>query len=134
MALTGIVFAMAFVMVQFSAIAYSPRLVLWLARDPVLFNSLGIFAATFVYALVTLGWVDRGGSGTVPLFSTLAVGAMVLISMLLFARLVQSMGNLQITSVLAGNRRERKEGHWRDVRASRWQTQTARRTSAKGRG
>ena len=33
MALTGIVFAMAFVMVQFSAIAYSPRLVLWFARD-----------------------------------------------------------------------------------------------------
>ena len=32
MALTGIVFAMAFVMVQFSAIAYSPRLVLWFAR------------------------------------------------------------------------------------------------------
>ena len=30
MALTGIVFAMAFVMVQFSAVAYSPRLVLWL--------------------------------------------------------------------------------------------------------
>jgi uncharacterized membrane protein len=33
-ALTGIVFAMAFVMVQFSAIAYSPRLVLWIARHP----------------------------------------------------------------------------------------------------
>ena len=29
MALTGIVFAMAFVMVQFSAIAYSLRLVMW---------------------------------------------------------------------------------------------------------
>jgi uncharacterized membrane protein len=38
MALTGIVFAMAFVMVQFSAIAYSPRLVLWFARDQVLFS------------------------------------------------------------------------------------------------
>jgi hypothetical protein len=36
MALTGVVFAMAFVMVQFSAIAYSPRLVLWFARDRVL--------------------------------------------------------------------------------------------------
>ena len=36
MALTGIVFAMAFVMVQFSAIAYSPRLVLWFARDRML--------------------------------------------------------------------------------------------------
>ena len=86
MALTGIVFAMAFVMVQFSAIAYSPRLVLWLARDPVLFNSLGIFAATFMYALFTLGWVDRGGSGTVPLFSTLIVGAMVIISRASYSR------------------------------------------------
>ena len=32
-ALTGIVFSLAFVMVQFSATAYSPRLVLWVARD-----------------------------------------------------------------------------------------------------
>jgi uncharacterized membrane protein len=51
MALTGIVFAVAFVMVQFSAIAYSPRLVLWFARDQTLFHSLGIFVATFVYSL-----------------------------------------------------------------------------------
>jgi hypothetical protein len=36
MALTGIVFAMAFVMAQFSAIVYSPRLVLWFARDRML--------------------------------------------------------------------------------------------------
>src|SRR5262249_39650562 len=70
MALTGIVFAMAFVMVQFNAIAYSPRLVLWFARDRALFHSLGVFSATFVYALFTLAWVDRGGSGKVPLFST----------------------------------------------------------------
>src|SRR5437667_5011318 len=62
MALMGIVFALAFVMVQFSAIAYSPRLVLWFARDQSLFHSLGIFAATFLYSLFTLGWVDRGGN------------------------------------------------------------------------
>ena len=54
MALTGIVFAMAFVMVQFSAIAYSPRLVLWFARDRMLFHALGAFMATFVYALFLL--------------------------------------------------------------------------------
>jgi uncharacterized membrane protein len=54
MALTGIVFAMAFVMVQFSAIAYSPRLTLWFARDPVVFHSLGAFSATFMLALSTL--------------------------------------------------------------------------------
>jgi uncharacterized membrane protein len=62
MALTGIVFAMGFVMVQFSAIAYSPRLVLWLARDRMLFHALGTFSATFIFALATLAWVDRGGA------------------------------------------------------------------------
>jgi hypothetical protein len=36
MALTGVVFSLVFVMVQFSAIAYSPRLVLWIVRDRVL--------------------------------------------------------------------------------------------------
>src|SRR6266404_3593431 len=47
-ALTGIVFSLAFVMVQFSATAYSPRLVLWIARDPVMSHALGIFTATFL--------------------------------------------------------------------------------------
>ena len=100
MALTGIVFAMAFVMVQFNAIAYSPRLVLWFARDRMLFHALGAFAATFIYALFALAWVDRGGSGTVPLFSCLLVGIMLIVSMLLFSQLVQKLSDLQITRVL----------------------------------
>jgi len=100
MALTGIVFAMAFVMVQFSAIAYSPRLVLWFARDRMMFHALGVFTATFVYALFTLAWVDRGGSAKVPLFSSLLVGIMIIASMLLFARLMQRLGDLQIGNVL----------------------------------
>jgi uncharacterized membrane protein len=100
MALTGVVFAMAFVMVQFSAIAYSPRLVLWFARDRVLFHSLGAFAATFMYALFTLAWIDRGGSGTVPLLSALLVAIALIVSMLLFAILVQRLTDLQVTNVL----------------------------------
>ncbi len=100
MALTGIVFAMAFVMVQFSAIAYSPRLVLWFTRDRMLFHALGAFTATFVYALFTLAWVDRGGSAKVPLFSTLLAGIMIIVSMLMFARLMQRLGDLQIGNVL----------------------------------
>ena len=100
MALTGIVFAMAFVMVQFSAIAYSPRLVLWFARDRMMFHALGLFTATFVYALFTLAWVDRGGSAKVPLFSSLLVGIMIIVSMLMFARLMQRLGDLQIGNVL----------------------------------
>ena len=106
MAMLGIVFALAFVMVQFSTVAYSPRLVLWFARDRLLFHSLGVFAATFVYALFALAWVDRGGSGTVPLFSSLLVATLLIVSMLLFSRLVQGLIDLQITNVLRsiGNR------------------------------
>ena len=100
MALTGIVFALAFVMVQFSAIAYSPRLVLWFARDHLLFHSMGVFAATFICALFCLAWVDRGHSGTVPLFSSGAVAVMLIISMVLFALLVQRLNALQIANVL----------------------------------
>ena len=66
-ALTGIVFSLTFLMVQFSATAYSPRLVLWIARDPVISHALGVFTATFLYAIAALVGVDRSGSGRVPL-------------------------------------------------------------------
>jgi uncharacterized membrane protein len=100
MALTGIVFAIGTVMVQFSAIAYSPRLALWLLRDRTLFHALGVFAATFLYALSTLAWVDREGSGTVPLFSNILVLVLLIASMFLFSLLVQRLNDLQITNVL----------------------------------
>ena len=63
MALTGIVFSIAFILVQFNAIVYSPRLVVWLARDRTLFHALGVFVSTFMYSLSTLAWVDRAGIG-----------------------------------------------------------------------
>jgi uncharacterized membrane protein len=100
MALTGIVFSIAFVLVQFNAIVYSPRLVIWFARDRLLFHSLGMFVATFMYSLGTLAWVDRAGSGIVPLFSCAAVVVMLIASVLLLAQLVQRLSNLQITRVL----------------------------------
>jgi uncharacterized membrane protein len=84
MALTAIVFSIAFVMVQFSAIAYSPRLALLFVRDRTLFHTLGIFVATFVYSLALLAWIDRNGSGYVPMFSTLLVAMMVIVSVILF--------------------------------------------------
>jgi uncharacterized membrane protein len=100
MALTGIVFALAFVMVQFSAIAYSPRLVTWFSRDPILFHALGLFIATFIYALATLAWTDREGNSKVPFFSAMLVVVMLNLSMIVFARLVQRLNDLQITNVL----------------------------------
>jgi uncharacterized membrane protein len=100
MALTGIVFAIAFVMVQFSSLAYSPRLVVMFANSPTLYHSLGIFFATFIYSLAALVWTDRSGSGAVPLFSYLLVTILLVMSMLAFARLIQSINNLQIDNVL----------------------------------
>jgi len=100
LALTGIVFSLTFVMVQFSSTAYSPRLVLWVARDPVMSHALGMFTATFLYALMVLAWVDRGGSGTVGLISALLVLLTLLASMGMFVALIDRIGRLQINRML----------------------------------
>lgn len=107
--LTGMVFALAFVMVQFSAVAYSPRLVPWIARDPLMMHSIGVFTATFLYALAALAWVDRSGSSRVPFFSTWAVILLLLVSIGFFVGLVQRLRRLQVQSILvfAGERGRR---------------------------
>jgi uncharacterized membrane protein len=99
-ALTGIVFSLTIVMVQFSATAYSPRLVVWVARDPVVSHALGVFTATFLYAIAALAWVDRGGAQRVPLVSALAVVVLLAASVAMFIALIQRIALLQITRML----------------------------------
>lgn len=99
-ALTGIVFSLTFVMVQFSATAYSPRLVLWVAREPVMSHALGVFTATFLYALGMLSWVDRNAEGRVPYFSTWLVVLLLLASMAMFVALIERVGMLQVNRML----------------------------------
>ena len=99
-ALTGIVFSLTFVMVQFSATAYSPRLVLWIARDPVMSHSIGVFTATFLYALAALAWVDRGGSARVPLSGSVFVIVLLIVSVIMFILLIQRVGMLQVNRML----------------------------------
>jgi uncharacterized membrane protein len=100
MALTGIVFSLTFVMVQFSASAYSPRLVLWIVRDPVLSHALGIFSATFLYAIAALAWVNRSGSTRVPFISAWLVMALLLASVGMFVGLIRRIGLLQVNRML----------------------------------
>jgi uncharacterized membrane protein len=100
-ALTGIVFSLAFVMVQFSAVAYSPRLVSWISRDPIIWHSIGIFTATFLYSIGDMAWIDRAGSGRVPFFSNLVVILLTLASVGMFIALVQRLALLQISRMLA---------------------------------
>jgi uncharacterized membrane protein len=101
MPLTGLVFSLAFVMVQFSATAYSPRLVSWLAGSAIMNHSLGIFTATFIYALGALAWVDRGGTGRVPLLTVWVAIVLMMVSVVFFVMLVERLGMLQIARVLA---------------------------------
>jgi uncharacterized membrane protein len=100
LALTAIIFSLTFVMVQFSATAYSPRLVLWIARDPVISHAMGVFTATFIFALASLAWVDRYGSGRVPLIGLVIVMSLLIVSMVMFISLIQRVGKLQVTQML----------------------------------
>jgi uncharacterized membrane protein len=101
LSLTGIVFSLVFVMVQFSAIAYSPRLALWIARDRVIWHALGVFTATFIYSMAAIAWLDRDPSGAVLFFSASLVIALLLASVGMFIALVQRITALQINNMLA---------------------------------
>jgi len=70
--------------------------VLWVARDAVMSYALGVFTATFLYAITALVGVDRGGSGRVPLISTVVVAVLLLASVGMFIALIQRIGLLQI--------------------------------------
>lgn len=100
LALTAIIFSLTFLMLQFSATAYSPRLVLWIARDPVISHAMGIFTATFLYALASLAWVDRYGSGRVPWIGIFVVTSLLIVSIVMFITLIQRVGKLQVTQML----------------------------------
>ena len=99
-ALAGIVFSLAFVMVQFSATAYSPRMVPLIAGDAVMSHALGVFAATFLYAIAAMAGVDRSGSGHVPFVSLWVVVAFLVATVAMLIALVQRIGVLQVSHVL----------------------------------
>jgi uncharacterized membrane protein len=61
---------------------------------------MGVFIATFVYAIATLSWIDRDGNGYVPVLSTYIVVGLVVSSVLLLGLLVPRIGELQVMNVL----------------------------------
>jgi uncharacterized membrane protein len=100
MALTGIVFSIAFVLLQFSAIAYSPRFASRFARDPVLYHALGVFFATFTFAIGAIAWSDRNGQGHVPTLSLAVATGLLFVSMIMFVLLIRRLADLQIGATL----------------------------------
>jgi uncharacterized membrane protein len=71
-----------------------------MSRDPLLSHAIGTFTATFLYAIAVRAWVDRQSSGKVPFLSAWLVVGLLLASVTVFVRLVQSVSRLQINRVL----------------------------------
>jgi uncharacterized membrane protein len=88
-AFTGFVVAGLLVVVQFAAGQYSPRLVAWFRRDRLMKHAVGVFLASFVYAIVALRGLEGPRAGFSPDL-TVAVAIVLLIgSSVLFLALLQ---------------------------------------------
>ena len=101
MTLSAIVFSLTFVMVQFSATAYSPRLVLWLADDPVISHAVGLFTGTYLYSISAIAWVDRDNVDGVPFLGAVVAVMWLLASIGMFIALIRRVARLQVNKMLA---------------------------------
>jgi uncharacterized membrane protein len=103
---TAVVFSITIVVLQLSSSQFSPRVLRHFMRDRVIQSSLGVFVATFTYAMVVLRAVT-GGSGTgeadfVPRFAVTGAFVLVLASVALFIAYVGHVVNMiRVATVIA---------------------------------
>ena len=103
---TAVVFSITVVVLQLSSSQYSPRVLRRFLRDRLIQSSLGVFVATFAYAMVVLRAV-KGGSGTgeatfVPRLAVTGAFALVLASVALFVAYIGHVVNMiRVATVIA---------------------------------
>jgi len=99
---TGFVFSILLLAVQFGSSQFSPRMLRRFLRDPTTKLSLGIFMATFIYALLVLRVVGTAeNEAFVPDNSISVALLMLLLSMLMFLRLISNTTQgLRVAAVL----------------------------------
>lgn len=91
---TGLVFSIVMLIVQFGSGAFSTRLMRWFWRSPVVKHALGMFIATFLFALVGLAQVNSESAAFVPTRTFLATLALVVLSVALFLAMLARMATL----------------------------------------
>lgn len=91
---TGLVFSIVMLIVQFGSGAFSTRLMRWFWRSPVVKHALGMFIATFLFALVGLAQVNSASATFVPTRTFLATLALVVLSVALFLAMLARMSTL----------------------------------------
>ncbi|MGA7397426.1 MAG: DUF2254 domain-containing protein [Solirubrobacterales bacterium] len=99
---TGFVFSILLLAVQFGSSQFSPRMLRRFLRDPTTKISLGMFMATFIYALFVLRAIQPADNEKfVPDFSVSLAILLLLLSMIMFLRLIsRTTQGLRVAAVL----------------------------------
>jgi uncharacterized membrane protein len=102
-AFTGFVFSILLLAVQFGSSQFSPRMLRRFLRDPTTKLALGMFMATFIYALLVLRTIGTADNESfVPNNSITIALVMLLVSMIMFLRLIsRTTQGLRVASVLS---------------------------------
>jgi uncharacterized membrane protein len=99
---TGFVFSILLLAVQFGSSQFSPRMLRRFLRDPTTKISLGVFIATFIYALMVLRTIGLAGKPNfVPNNSITVSLLLLLLSMAMFLRLIsRTTQGLRVAAVV----------------------------------
>jgi uncharacterized membrane protein len=101
---TGLVFTITIVVLQLTSSQFSPRVLRTFLRDRQTQYALGVFAATFVYAVLVLRTVDSSDEDQqfVPAVSTTVAVALLLLSVALFVAYIHHITTaMQASSIIA---------------------------------
>ena len=90
---TGFVVTVVLLLVQFGTATFGPRLIRWARQARLLKHALGMFAATFMYALVTLDDVQRDDETFVPNLTVSVAIVLLVVSVVLFFFLLDGITN-----------------------------------------
>jgi uncharacterized membrane protein len=97
--LSGLVFSLLFVLVQFGSVSYSPRITRLFAHAHVLHHSLGIFTGTFLYSLMALRTIGMEQSARVSGLTVWLGFVWLLASVMILARLIRIFSSVTIANV-----------------------------------
>ncbi|MFP5218995.1 MAG: DUF2254 domain-containing protein [Actinomycetes bacterium] len=110
---TGLVFTITIVVLQLTSSQFSPRVLRTFLRDRLTQWALGVFTATFVYAVMVLRTVRSGGDGDdgfVPGLSTTVALVLLLGSVALFVGYIHHVATaIQVSSIIAAIGDETRE-------------------------
>lgn len=99
---TGLVFSITIVVLQLTSSQFSPRVLRTFLRDRQTQLALGVFVATFVYAVMVLRTVDStDGSAFVPAIATTTGLVLLLLSVAMFVRYIHHIATaIQASSII----------------------------------